>query len=134
MKLFNRWDTSEIKVEDPGLIDYINLRSMLVPKTFGRNTQKQFKKTEMHIVERLINHLYCPGHKRKKHYISSGHNSGKTMTIFNLIKDCFGIIEKKTEKNPVEVLVKAVENSAIDRKSTRLNSSHTDISRMPSSA
>ena len=113
MKLLNRWETSHIKVEDPGLIDYINLRPILVPKTFGRNTQKQFKKSNMHIVERLVNHLYVPGHKRRKHYISSGHNTGKTMTIFNLIKDCFDIIEKKTEKNPVEVLVKAVENSAM---------------------
>ncbi|MBU3905305.1 MAG: 30S ribosomal protein S7 [Nanoarchaeota archaeon] len=113
MKLFDRWDTSEIKVEEPGLIDYINLRPILVPKTFGRNTQKQFKKTDMHIVERLINRLYVPGHKRKKHFISSGHNAGKTMTIFILVKDCFGIIEKKTEKNPVEVLVKAIENTAM---------------------
>ena len=113
MKLFNKWETSHIKVEDPGLVDYINIKPILVPKTFGRNTQKQFKKSNMHIVERLANHLYVSGHKRKKHYISSGHNTGKTMTVFNLLKDTFDIIEKKTQKNPIEVLVKAVENAAI---------------------
>ena len=32
------------------------------------------------------------------------------------------------------VMKEAVNRSAVDRKSTRLNSSHTDISRMPSSA
>ena len=47
MKLLNRWETSHIKVEDPGLIDYINIEPILVPKTFGRNTQKQFKKSNM---------------------------------------------------------------------------------------
>ena len=30
--------------------------------------------------------------------------------------------------------MKVLDNSDLDRKSTRLNSSHTDISRMPSSA
>ena len=32
------------------------------------------------------------------------------------------------------ILIKRIESNQIDRKSTRLNSSHTDISRMPSSA
>ena len=39
-------------------------------------------------------------------------------------------INKLEEKIGKEVLIKGF----IDRKSTRLNSSHTDISRMPSSA
>ena len=34
----------------------------------------------------------------------------------------------------VEQLKKQIEGFTADRKSTRLNSSHTDISRMPSSA
>ena len=40
----------------------------------------------------------------------------------------------KTSKLTAEVLQKAMKALLADRKSTRLNSSHTDSSRMPSSA
>jgi len=113
MKIFNRWDIPQIEIQDPGLERYINLKPVIVPKSFGRNTQRQFKKTNMNIVERLANHLFVPGHKRKKHKTSSGHATGKTMTVFKIVKDTFVIIEDKTKKNPVEVLVKAIENSAM---------------------
>ena len=113
IKLLGRWDTSNIKVEDPGLEKYITLKSVVIPRSFGRHTQQQFHKSNANIVERLANHLYVPGHRRKKHRISSGHVAGKSMTVFNIIKDSFEIIEKKTQKNPVEVLVRAIENSAM---------------------
>ena len=48
-----------------------------------------------------------------------------------MIQNIFRII---TEINNQGVTVLLVEQNAQDRKSTRLNSSHTDISRMPSSA
>ena len=35
------------------------------------------------------------------------------MTVFKIIKESFETIEKKTNKNPVEVLVRAIENSAM---------------------
>ncbi|MDD5416471.1 MAG: 30S ribosomal protein S7 [Candidatus Aenigmarchaeota archaeon] len=113
IKLFNRWDTSEVKVSDLGLERYINLKPVIIPKSFGRNSQKQFHKSNMNIVERLINHMYVPGHKRKKHFLTSGACVGKTETIFNVVIDAFNIIEQKTKKNPVEVFVKAIENSAM---------------------
>ena len=43
-------------------------------------------------------------------------------------------VEFTDEKNVLSVIRKAGINIPTDRKSTRLNSSHTDISRMPSSA
>lgn len=113
MKLFNRWDISEIKVADAGLQKYICLKPVLVPKTYGRNTQKQFHKSNMNIVERLVNRMYVPGHKRKKHFITSGACVGNTATIFNVVIDAFNMIEARTKKNPVEVFVKAIENSAM---------------------
>ncbi len=113
MRLLNRWEFPDIQVNDPGLVRYINLEPVMVPKSFGRNTQKQFYKSNMNIVERLINHLYVPGHKRRKHFITSKHNVGKTMTIISIIKDCFEILEKKAKKNPIEVLVRAIENAAM---------------------
>ena len=72
IKLFNRWETEHIQVIDPGLKRYINLRPIIIPKTHGRNVGTQFWKSKYHIVERLINKMMIPGHKGKKHKISSG--------------------------------------------------------------
>ncbi|MBU2639265.1 MAG: 30S ribosomal protein S7 [Nanoarchaeota archaeon] len=112
MKLFDRWDTSEIKIDDEGLRKYINLDTRLVPRTAGRNTDIKFHKSNYHIVERLINKLMVTGHKGKKHKISSGHNTGKIVKIYNLVENVFIILEKKTGKNPIGVFVKALENAA----------------------
>jgi len=113
LKIFNRWETEGIAIGDPGLRNYINLRPVIIPRTFGKLTDKQFHKSQMNIVERLVNHIYVAGHRGKKHMITSGKNVGKTLTIWNVIKDAFEDIEKRTNKNPIEVLVKAIENAAI---------------------
>lgn len=113
IKLFNRWSFENVEVQDLGLKPYINLNPVLIPKTGGRHTQKQFYKSKMNIVERLANKIMVPGHRGKKHLISSGRNTGKTFTIFNIVKDVFERLEKKTNKNPIEVLVRAIENAAL---------------------
>ena len=113
LKLFDKWDTEGIAIEDPGLVKYINLKPVIIPKSFGRYTGKQFHKSQMHIVERLMNHLYVAGHKGKKHRITSGRNVGKTFSVIDIVKETFSILEKKTGKNPLEVFVKAIENAAI---------------------
>ena len=112
IKIFDKWDTSAIKVEDEGLKRYINLEPIVVPKTGGKNSNQQFHKSRYHIVERLLNKLMVPGHKGKKHKRSSGHCTGKGLHKLKMIKEAFDIIETKTKKNPVEVFVKALENAA----------------------
>ena len=111
IKLFDRWDTSEIIVEDPGLRQYINLKPIVVPKTGGRNVGTQFWKSKYHIVERLINKLMGPGHKGKKHKLTSGHCAGKSVTNYMIVEKTFEILEEKTKENPVKVFVKALENA-----------------------
>lgn len=111
--LFNRWDTENISIDDPGLRNYINLKPVIVPKTHGRHGNKQFHKSRISIVERLMNHLYVPGHRGRKHLVGSGMCSGKSYTAWKIIKETFEIIEKRIKKNPIEVLVKAIENSAL---------------------
>jgi small subunit ribosomal protein S7 len=113
LKIFNKWETENIIVTDPGLKNYINLRPVVVPRTFGRNSVKQFHKSQMSIVERLATHIYVSGHRGKKHTITSGKNVGKTFKAWNIIEDSFAIVEDRTKKNPVEVFVKALENAAI---------------------
>ena len=112
IKLFNRWETAGIKPNDPGLKDYIGLQPVLVPKTGARYAGQRFHKSKINIVERLINKMMVPGHRGKKHKVSSGHITGKASMAYGLVEDALGIIENKTKKNPVEVFVKAVENGA----------------------
>lgn len=111
-KLFNKWDTSGIVVSDPGLKNYINLSPVIVPKSCGRNANIRFNKTKSNIIERLINKLQVPGHKGKKHYRTSGHCTGKGNHLGNVIIKCFEILEKKTNQNPVQIFIKALENAA----------------------
>ncbi|NIO44548.1 MAG: 30S ribosomal protein S7 [Candidatus Aenigmarchaeota archaeon] len=113
LKIFDKWEVENINVNDQGLKNYINLKPFVVPKTFGRFAGKQFHKSQMSIVERLANHLFVAGHRGKKHLITSGRNVGKTFKVWKIIKDTFDILEKNAKKNPVEVLVRAVENAAL---------------------
>ena len=109
---FNKWDCSQIKVDDQGVAPYINTNPMIVSKTGARYAGKQFHKSRIFIVERLINKLMIPGHRAKKHKITSRQCTGKALTTYNLVQDAFQIIEDKLKKNPVEVFVKALENAA----------------------
>ncbi len=112
LKLFNKWDT-KIEIKDAGLKNYINIKPSILPRSFGRNQKKQFYKSKINIVERLMNHISVPGHWGKKHKTSSGHISESRNTITKAVEKAFDIIEKKTKKNPVEVFIRAVENAAI---------------------
>jgi len=111
-KLFNKWDSKSVVVDDPGLKKYIDLKPLLVPRSFGRNNNQRFGKSKSHIVERLMNKLMVSGHKGKKHYRTSGHNTGKAMNVYYIVKRSFEIIEQQTKQNPVQIFVKALENAA----------------------
>lgn len=111
IKVFNRW-SCDVEVQDEGLKKYLSVKPVIVPKTGARYAGSRFHKSKINIVERLINRLMIPGHKAKKHKFTSGHCTGKANTAYDLVYEAFEIIEKKTKKNPVEVLVRAVENGA----------------------
>jgi len=110
-KIFDLYDITGIKVEEPGLKSVINLHPKLILKTQGRNSQK-FGQTKVNVVERLINKLGTAGHRGKKHKIILGRSTGKYSKNAKIVLEAFRIIEEKTKKNPVEVLVKAIEKSA----------------------
>ncbi len=112
VKIFDIWDISNVKVSDAGLVRYINLSPIVVPRTGGRQAKYRFYKSTVNIVERLMNKLQVPGHRGKKHFRTSGHCSGKTARLYETMINVFKIIEKQTNKNPIEVFVKAVENAA----------------------
>jgi small subunit ribosomal protein S7 len=110
-KIFDKWP-SKIEINDLGLRRYINLNPILVPKTGGKYAKTRFWKNKNMIVERLINKLMIPGHRGKKHKTTSGRASGKSQKAYTIVETVFKIIEEKTKKNPVEVFIRALENSA----------------------
>ena len=110
IKLFQKWSFKEIKVEDIGLQRYLNLTPMVAPHSMGRHEHQRFRKAKVNVVERLINSL-----------MRSGKNTGKKAKATNIVKEAFEIINVKTGKNPIEVLVKAVENSAPCEDTTRIS-------------
>jgi small subunit ribosomal protein S7 len=113
IKILGKWSTQGIEVLDLGLKRYISLQPVFIPKSRGRYSKKQFYKSKMNIVERLITKLMVPGHRGKKHTITSGRAVGRYLTNLNTVKKTFEKIEEITKKNPIEVFVRALENAAL---------------------
>ena len=115
--LFRKWDLSQIEIKDVGLKNAISLKQTIFPMDFGRSALRRFNKANVNIVERLVNKMMHFG----KHYAkNTGRMAGKKIHIFNIVKIAFEIIHLKTGKNPVEVLVRAIENSAPNEDTTRI--------------
>lgn len=119
-KVFGTWDASEVRVSDSGLVAYVGLKNIYLPHSGGKHAKKAFGKSDISIVERLINRIAVTGHEGKKHKRISGRNTGKKHLHYNIVKEAFAIIEKKTKKNPVQVLVNALVNAAPREDTTRI--------------
>jgi small subunit ribosomal protein S7 len=99
--LFETWSYGKIEVKDPGLKRYLSLKPVEVPHSMGRHVRGRFRKADINIVERLINNLMRPGL-----------NAGRKAKLVNAMKNALEIVQLRTGRNPVEVLVHAVENPA----------------------
>ena len=115
--LFRKWSLSEIEIKDIGLKTAISLKKTIMPMDFGRSALRRFNKADVNIVERLVNKMMHFGKKNAK---NTGRMAGKKIHIYNIVKTAFEIIHLKTGKNPVEVLVRAIENSAPNEDTTRI--------------
>jgi len=105
--LFGVWETTDIAYEDPSTQRYINVTP--IAHTMGRHASKQFQKSEISIVERLINRL-----------MQTEENTGKKQQAMRIVRDAFEIVHEETDENPVQVLVTAVENAAPREETVRL--------------
>jgi small subunit ribosomal protein S7 len=110
VKLFGEWSFKGIGVKDLGLQRYVSLKPVVIPHSMGRHEHKRFRKASINIVERLANNLMRPGK-----------NAGKKAKVMNMVHHAFQIVSLRTGKNPIEVLVKAVENSAPCEDTTRIS-------------
>ena len=110
IKLFEKWSFDGIEVEDPGLKRYISLKPVYIPHSMGRHEHGKFRKAKVNIVERLVNNLMRPGS-----------SAGKKTRAINLVKNAFEIIHLRTERNPIQILIRAIENTAPCEDTTRIS-------------
>ncbi|MHB9288692.1 30S ribosomal protein S7 [Halobacteriales archaeon Cl-PHB] len=105
--LFGEWEVTGIEFSDPSTERYITVTP--IAHTMGRHADKQFKKSDISIVERLINRL-----------MQTEENTGKKQMTMGIVRDAFDLVHDRTDENPIQVLVEAVENSAPREETVRL--------------
>merc|ERR1719414_927393 len=112
--LFGKWSYGDIHIADLSLRYYIALEHracVYTPHTAGRYQVKRFRKATCPIVERLVCSL-----------MQHGRNNGKKMMAIRIVKHAFDIINLMTDRNPIAVLVEAVQNGGSREDSTRIGS------------
>ena len=121
--LFDKWGTDGIQVRDLGLAKYISVEAKIIPHSFGKKTRKRFEKAHVSIVERLINKIMRSGQGKRKlsgKYIRGRDSCGKKFQAMGIVERAFEKIEGETQQNPVQVLIRAVENAAQREDITRM--------------
>ena len=116
--LWNKWDLTQVKVEDIGLSGVIDARPMLVPHSGGRHEHQKFAKAKVNVVERMVNQMM---HFGKRHAKNTGRMGGKKQKAISIVKSSFEIINLKTGQNPAQILVNALERSAPNEDTTRMS-------------
>ena len=109
MMVFGKWENIETEVLDPGVRGYMNLAPKAVMHSGGKHAKQQFKKSEQHIVERLVNKMM----RKEK-------NTGKKLKAYAIVEGAFDIIAKKTKENPLTVLGQAIANAGPREEVVRL--------------
>jgi len=110
IRLFGEWSYEGISIEDPGLEKYISFKPVYIPHTGGRHEHGRFQKAQVPIVERLVNQLMRPGRA-----------GGNKTRVIKAVEKAFKMINQKTERNPIEILVRGIENSAPREDTTRVS-------------
>lgn len=123
MKIFDKWEF-DIEIEDEGLKRYITLTPQLLPHSGGRHEAHRFWKIKQNIIERLVNKVMRSGAVKRKvsgRFIRrAGGLTGKKHKAYNTTKEAFDIINERVKKNPVEVLVTAIEHSSPREETTTI--------------
>ena len=123
-KLFGKYEFKDVKVTDPSIAVYANLSPVNIPHTHGRHSKAQFGKRKVNIVERLANKLMRGGTGEKtsgKVIRTDGRLQGKKTKALRIVEQAFAIVESKTKKNPLQLLVDAVQNAAPREDFTRVS-------------
>lgn len=123
-KYFDEWESENIVLRDPGMKNYIRVDPPLVLHDGGKHAGKQFGKANVTIVERLMNKIMRSGPGARKlggKTIRGAGATGKKHKAYNIVHKSFKIIAQRTNKNPVQILIDAVQNSAPREETTRIS-------------
>ncbi len=121
--LFGKYDVNSVAVEDQSLVAYIKFGKRSYPNIFGRRKYQAYYNAHSDIVERLISKLMRGGTGRKisgKVIRRKGALQGKKLKTVHIVEEAFDSIQKKTGKNPAQVLVDALQNAAPIEDTTRV--------------
>jgi small subunit ribosomal protein S7 len=110
IKLFDKYDFDSVEVYSKSLQVAISVKPIFVPHSAGRHEHWKFSKNKVNVVERLVNHIAL-----------TPKAGGKKYKAINAVKAAFEIVHHKTGKNPILVLVKAIENAAPREDTTRIS-------------
>lgn len=108
-KLFNKFSSCDVVVNDVTLSPFINVGSVIVPHTASRIQRIYNGRCKIPITERFCCYL-----------MRKGRNSGKKLLAMKCLEDAFVIINVLTGKNPLQVLVDAIVNSGPREDSARI--------------
>ena len=115
--LFRKWDSQNVEIIDHGLKNTISLTPMIIPNSMGRHEHQKFQKATVNIVERLVNNIMHFGRRGAK---NTGRMGGKKSRGLNIVETTFNIIQLRTNENPIQILVRAIENTAPNEDTTRI--------------
>ncbi|MGC8547710.1 MAG: 30S ribosomal protein S7 [Candidatus Micrarchaeia archaeon] len=121
--IFGKYSTKDVTIDDASLANYILLTPRANINTFGKRKDKTHYVAQVSIVERLINRLMRGGTGQKiggKVIRTEGRLQGKKLKLMGIVERAFDEIAEKTKKNPIQVLVDALENSAPIEDTTRI--------------
>ncbi|MCL5102303.1 MAG: 30S ribosomal protein S7 [Candidatus Marsarchaeota archaeon] len=131
-KLFNKYDYN-VEVLDLSLKNYINLKPEEFPSSYRSTSSKMFSKANINIVERLENALMRGGTGKKvggRVIRTEGRLQGKKLKVMHIVESAFDMVNETTKKNPLEVFIRALENSAPIEDTTRIRQGGT-VSNIP---
>lgn len=121
--LFGKYSTKDVLVKDIGLSKYINLGTPLVPHSHGRLAKKAWRKGAIPVVERLINKMMRTGQGKRKlsgKFIRGRGITGNKLQSIQIVERAFEMVEKESKENPLQILVRAIENAAPREDTTRI--------------
>ena len=123
-KLFGKYDFNGLEVKDKSLAQVVTLKPIAIPHSAGRHMKRVLGKMDVNIVERLINKLMRGGTGEKtsgKVIRTHGNLQGKKLKALKIVEKAFDVVAEQTKENPIQVLIKALENSAPREDVTRVS-------------
>jgi small subunit ribosomal protein S7 len=114
MMILGKWTTNEVVCKDLGVAKYISFKEKEIPHTFGVAKSTPTDKAKVHVVERLINKMMRSGQGKKKlsgKFLRGKNSCGKKEHMIKTIDEAFDSIYATTKRNPIQVLIEAIEHS-----------------------